>query len=435
MKTRIVAALLALLALALAGLLVGCGGELPNNAVAKVGDTVITQKQFEAKVADLETQYGDFVPDKEADPEGYKSFQKDVLEYMVTYELVRQKADALGVAVTDEDVQAEIDSIINDSFNGDRAAFEQALSEENLTLEKFKEGYKESLLLQRAYEAVTKNVTTVPDEEIAAYYELNKDYYFADETRTARHILIAPVAGRVDGTTTTTLAPTTTSAPSDTSPDSSSTTSTTAKPTEADWAAALATAQKVRAELVAGGDWTELAKKYSDDPGSKNLGGDLGTVSKGETVPEFDEALFSLAKDEISQPIKTTYGYHILQVTGINPAKQYSLEEVKEDIINILLNEKKSKTWTEWVQKTKSEIGVVYAEGWESTTTTTEASPTTTEPGEGPITTEPAASTTSGSAGSTSTTAPVSTSATGTPSSTGLQTTTTTGVPTSTTGG
>jgi len=411
-KKRMVAVLLALVIMATTGLAVGCGGGLPGDAVAKVGDTVITQKQLDAKVAEFEKQYAGFVPDKETDPEGYKSFQLDVLEYMVTYELARQKAKSLDVSVTDEDVQTEIDAIINDSFNGDQAAFEEELAQQNLTLEEFKRSYKESLLLQRTYETVTKNVTTVSDDEIAAYYEENKDYYFVDETRTARHILIAPVAGRVDGTTTTTAtaSTTTTSAQGgDTGTSTASaTTSTTAKPTEADWAAALETAQKVRAELVAGGDWTELAKKYSDDPGSKNLGGDLGTMSKGETVPEFDQALFSLPKDEISQPIKTSYGYHIIQVTGINEAKQYSLEEVKEDITNVLLNEKKSKAWLEWVKKTKEEIGVVYAEGWQPTTTTT-ASTATTEPASTTESTEPATTTSATAVSTTVTTATTST--------------------------
>ncbi len=376
MAKRVVAVILMLLLAATVGLAVGCGGELSDDTVAKVGDTVITQEQLDEKVADFERQYPGYVPNKDTDPEGYKSFQQDVLDYMVTYEVARQKAESVGVTVTDEDVQAEIDTILSDSFGGDQAAFDAALAEQGMTMDQLKKGYKESLLLQKTYEAVTKDVTTVPEEEIAAYYEANKDYYFVDETRTARHILIAPVVGRTDGTTSTTASTTTTTAATGTddsgtsSTATSAATTTTAAPTQADWTAALETAQKVRADLIAGADWTEEAATYSDDPGSKNKGGDLGTVSKGETVPEFDQALFSLAKDEISQPIKTSYGYHVLQVTGINEAKQYTLEEVREDIVNILLDEKKSKAWSDWLDKAKAEIGVIYAADWQTTTTT-----------------------------------------------------------------
>ena len=206
--------------------------------------------------------------------------------------------------------------------------------------------------------------TTVPDADIAAYYEENKADYFVDETRTARHILISPAAKDDAGDTTTST--------------DASTTTTTAAPTEADWSAALAEAEKVRQELVGGGDWTEVAAEYSDDTGTKESGGDLGTVSKGQMVPEFEESVFSLAKDEISQPIKTTYGYHIIQVTGITEAKQYTLDEVKEDISSILVSDKQGEVWREWLAQTKTELQVVYKEGMEPTTTTTAAATDTT---------------------------------------------------------
>ena len=89
------------------------------------------------------------------------------------------------------------------------------------------------MLLQKAYEEVTKDVTTVPDADIAAYYEENKADYFVDETRTARHILISPSAEEDSSTTSTTAA--------------GDTTTTTAAPTEADWEAALSRGREGRA--------------------------------------------------------------------------------------------------------------------------------------------------------------------------------------------
>ena len=134
--------------------------------------------------------------------------------------------------------------------------------------------------------------------------------------------------------------------------------------------------QEVRAKLEAGGDWTKLAAEYSDDPSTPDTGGDLGDVSKGTMVQEFEDSVFSLKLDEISQPVKTTYGYHVIQVTAINAAKQYPLEEVKDDITSNLLMTKKSDAWTKWVDDTKAEIGVVYQKGMEPTTTTTGSSTT-----------------------------------------------------------
>jgi foldase protein PrsA len=359
---------------AVSGLIASCGGDLPKDAMAQVGGKFITEKEFNTRLADFEAQYAGQIPDKATDPEGYKAFQQQVLDYMVTYEMVAQKSSSLGISVSDAEVQKEIESIKTNSFGGDQAKFDEALKAQGVTLEQLTQSYKESMLLQKAYDQVTKDVTSVPDADISKYYEEHKSDYYSDETRTARHILISPTADRPTTTTTSTTA---TSSSDASTTSSSESTTTTAPATDAEWAAALAKAQEVRAKLVAGGDWTELAKEYSNDPGSKDSGGDLGTVYKGEMVPEFEESVFSLKKDEISQPVKTTYGYHIIQVTGITEAKQATLDEVKSDISSILVNQAKAKAWEEWIAKTKAELKVVYRSGMELTTTTTGATTTT----------------------------------------------------------
>jgi len=218
--------------------------------------------------------------------EDWQAFKLDVLDYLITYEMAVQKAEDYGVSVTDEDVQEEIDLIITTYYDGDEAAFTEELTAADMTVEDLKASYKESMFMQKVYEQVTKDVTDVPDEEIASYYEENKDGYFVDETRVTRHILIAPGSNQDDTTTTTAAGETTT----------------TTELTDADWDDALALAKEVRTKLVAGGDWTELAAEYSDDTGSADNGGELGAVGKGRMVPEFEEAVFSLEKDEISEP-------------------------------------------------------------------------------------------------------------------------------------
>ncbi|MFH1833770.1 MAG: peptidylprolyl isomerase [bacterium] len=381
-KRAVIPARILILALLLAGavgIVAGCGGGgLPDDAVAKVGETYITQEQFDKRAADFEVQYAGQIPDEETDPEAYEEFRRDVLDYMVTHELAVQKAPSFDVAVTDAEVQTEIDNILAQSFGGDQAQFDAALAAQNMTVDVLKLNYKESMLLQKVYEAVTNDLTTVPDAELAAFYEEHKSQYFTDETRIARHILISPRTEN-DGSTTSTTA--------------GSSTTTTAAPTEADWAAALATAERVRADLVGGADWTAEAELYSDDTGTKASGGDLGTVSKGEMVAEFEQSVFSLATDEISRPIRTTYGYHVIQVTGITPAKQFTLDEVKEDISSTLVNQKKGELWLEWVEKTKAEVCVEYKAGLEPTTTTT-APATTTSAGQTITTAAPSTTTT-----------------------------------------
>ncbi|CAM4084277.1 peptidylprolyl isomerase [Bacillus manliponensis] len=90
------------------------------------------------------------------------------------------------------------------------------------------------------------------------------------------------------------------------------------------------TAKNIKAELDQGKSFEELAKEKSEDPGSAENGGDLGYFGPGKMVPEFEEAAYGLKKDEISEPVKTQHGYHIIKVTDIKEAKPY--EEVKDEL-------------------------------------------------------------------------------------------------------
>jgi parvulin-like peptidyl-prolyl isomerase len=337
----------------------GSGGGLPANISARVGGTDITQDQFNAELAVFKGIFAGQYPDAESNPSGYKSFEIYVLNTLVTYEMVTQKANSLNISVTDQEVQNSVDQIKQNSFGGDQAKMDAAFKQSGLTLDQLKTYYRQLLLIQKAYTEVTKNTAGPTDAEISAYYDAHKSSFYQQETRVVRHILIAPAGLNA-------------------SSSGSSTTSTTA-PDAAAWDAALMTAQKVREDLLAGADWKTEAAQYSDDTATKNNGGDLGTVSKGQMVAEFDQAVFSLALNEISQPIKTVYGYHIIQVTAINAAKQLSLDEAKSQIQSTLLTQNQKADFQTWLDQTKAELHVVYAQGMEPTTTTTTSVPAASE--------------------------------------------------------
>jgi foldase protein PrsA len=341
-----------------AALLMGCGGGgLPSNGVGKVGSVVITQAQLDEQVKQIQAAYAGQVPTKESDPTAFKTFEAQVVDYLVTIEVAKQKAPGLKVTVTDQDIQAQIDQI-KTQFAGDETKFQDALKQQNLTLDALKKNLGIELLTQKVMDTVTKSVS-VPDAALQTYYDQNRASFKVDETRTIRHILFAPKAA---GSTTTTTA--------------AGATTTTTQPTQAELDAALALAQKVRQELVNGGDFAALAKQYSDDPGSKPQGGDLGEQTKGAMVPEFDAVAWSLKLNEFSQPVKTQYGYHLIQVTAITPAKEQTFAEVKAQIQTQLLDAKKGEVWAAWLVATKKELKVVYKTGMEppvSTTTTASA--------------------------------------------------------------
>ncbi len=97
-------------------------------------------------------------------------------------------------------------------------------------------------------------------------------------------------------------------------------------------AAAKAKAEMILKQLQAGGSWTELAKKYSDDPGSKDQGGELGFAQRGKMVPEFDKAIFTQKVGEIDI-VRSSFGYHIVQVEERDAAHTKTLAEVRDDIV------------------------------------------------------------------------------------------------------
>ncbi len=156
----------------------------------------------------------------------------------------------------------------------------------------------DQLIAGLLYQQLTKNAKPSP-ADLQAYYDAHKNEW---ETVTARHILIrfkgSPV-GLKDGQKDLT--------------DEE----------------ALAKAKDLRAKIVAGGDFAALAKAESDDVGSGANGGALGEFTRGRMVPPFDEAAFTLKVDEVSEPVKTQFGYHIIQVTKHDTRK---MDDVKNEI-------------------------------------------------------------------------------------------------------
>ncbi len=156
--------------------------------------------------------------------------------------------------------------------------------------------------------------TTVSDADVQAYYKANEKSYTTEEQRRASHILIG--AGK----------------------DSS----------DADKAKAKAKAADILAQLrKKPEDFARLAKENSDDPGSKEKGGDLDFFGKGMMVPQFEESAFKLKQGEISELVQSDYGFHIITVTAIRPAGVKTLDEVKAQIAADIKKQKAAKAYTE----------------------------------------------------------------------------------------
>ncbi|MGA9641236.1 MAG: peptidylprolyl isomerase [Terriglobales bacterium] len=145
--------------------------------------------------------------------------------------------------------------------------------------------------------------TNVSDQDLLAYYDQHRDEYRVPEQVKVRHILIKTPLPTPGG-----------------------------KEDEKAVADARAKADDVLKQLKAGGDFAKLAEKYSEDPGTAKKGGELDWIGRGRTVPEFEKAAFSLPKGQISDLVKSSYGYHIIQVLDKQEAHVKSFAEVKSEI-------------------------------------------------------------------------------------------------------
>jgi len=112
----------------------------------------------------------------------------------------------------------------------------------------------------------------------------------------------------------------------------------------------LETANEVKQKLVNGGDFAQLAKEYSIDNGTKENGGDLGFFGSGKMAIEFEKAAFALKVGEISDPVKTEYGYHIIKLVDKKDAQEANYEVSKAEIKDALFEKKVGDEYDNWMQ-------------------------------------------------------------------------------------
>jgi parvulin-like peptidyl-prolyl isomerase len=248
------------------------------------------------------------------------------MQYLVQQSELEQKAKDLGVTITDQDVAKRLTQIKKQYFGNNQKKYEAQLKSQGLTEQQIKQDLRAQILSEKLYQKVTGDVK-VTDADIQKYYNQHKSDYSVASSRDVRHILVNNKK----------------------------------------------LAQQLETKLKAGASFAVLAKKYSKDPGSAANGGKL-TVSKGQTVPEFDKEAFALKTNEVSPPIHTQYGWHIIQaLSAVKAAKQTPLKDVQASIKSQLLQTKKTDAMNKWVDGVKSEYKskIHYQAGYAPTVTDT----------------------------------------------------------------
>jgi parvulin-like peptidyl-prolyl isomerase len=330
----------ALAALVLAVGLAACGGDedqgVPADAIAVVGDTEVPKADFDELMARAEKSYETNKRDfpKVGTPE-YQDLKGRAVAFLVQRYRFQAEAAELDVTVSEDEVDERIEKIKKDNFKGSDEDFTAALAREGLTLDDAREEIEAQVLQEKLFEKATESVE-VSDEDVEAYYEKNKAQFTQPASRDVRHILVKTKAKADD----------------------------------------------LHAQLEDGANFAQLAKKNSTDTGSAKVGGKI-PVQKGSTLPAFDKAAFSLDVNEYSQPIKTSFGWHIVMpITETKEPEEQSLDDLRESIRQQLAEEKKNKSVESFVQALEKKYPVEYAAGYEPPDTTIPTESTGSAPAE-----------------------------------------------------
>jgi foldase protein PrsA len=334
------ASIKSLLSVAVVGLgaavIAGCGGDdVPSDAVAQVGDTTISQDEFDkwlrtavsgqAQGADVvvpdppefkkcvagkkkaplpkgQERPSDAALKKQCEQE-YDTLKREVMLFLIQAEWVVQEAEERGVEVTDASVEKSLEDQKKQAFPTEKA-YQEFIKSSGMTEEDILFRVKINELQQKLTQKVTEDATKVSDADIEEYYEKNKRRFAQPERRDLRVVL----------------------------------TKTEAK------------AKQARAALGNGDSWKQVVNQYSIDEASKAQAGLLPAVAKGQQDKALDDAVFQAKKGELEGPVKTQFGWYVFEVEKVTPASQQSLEQSKDTIKNLLRSERQQKALDEFVK-------------------------------------------------------------------------------------
>lgn len=222
-----------------------------------------------------------------------------VVDMLVQKEILKQKLAAKNITVSDADVMAQIEEIAK-ANNQTLDEVKTEIAQYGMTMDDLKSQIRPQVEMKKLAEASMNDPKMV--EEAKKFYDDNPSYFQVPEEVNASHVLIKVEPNATDE----------------------------------EKAAAKAKAEEVLKKAKAGDDFAALAKEYSDDPGSKDNGGEY-TFGRGKMVKPFEDAAFALEPGQVSDLVETQFGYHIIKLNKKTEASVTPFDEAKEKIISYLL--------------------------------------------------------------------------------------------------
>jgi len=367
-------------------------GETSTDTLARIGDESVTVQDVRQQLNQIEQRNPNMRPLESL-------YAQQILKQLVFQKEIEYEAKRLGITVSDQERADRIRQYVPTAFNNGSFVGMDRYSAEvqarfQMTVPAFEELIRQSLLEEKFRKLVTDGISVGPAElqdefryknekvkldyalikpedleskispdeaEIRAAYEKNKSKYQVPERRVVRYALVdvnqirqnlqisddmlkvqyqaniqqyqVPNRVHVEHILFMTVGK-----------------------TDAEVDEIKKRAEDVLTQVKKGGKFEDLAKKYSEDPGSKDKGGDLGWITQGQTVPEFEKTAFSLGSGQVSDLVKTQYGFHIIKVLEKETAHTKPFEEVKDSLRAPLLLSQADKLASDTADQLSSEI-------------------------------------------------------------------------------
>lgn len=290
--------------------------QLPE-VVARVNGEDVKKTELDMAVKTLEDRARNAVP-----PEQRDAVYRQVLDRIIGFHLLVQEARRRKVVAPPWEVDAQIEQIKKQFPSED--AFKQMLQTRGVTLERLRADTAQTIAVNQMLQGELEPTVKITEAETRTFFEQNKPRFRQEDSVRASHILIR-VEEQADVATK---------------------------------AKARAQADDLLKQLNKGASFAELAKKYSQDPGSAPNGGDLAFFSRGQMVPAFDQAAFALKPGQTSGVVETPFGFHIIRVNETKPGRDLGYDEVKAQIEDYLKQQIRDRKSQEFVDQLKAKANV-----------------------------------------------------------------------------
>ncbi len=266
--------------------------------MTRVNGHPIPQAAVEFELGRLIRFYAQHMPEDQVRQQ-MDALRERARQQAIGAKLLFDEADRLDLEVTDGEVEQSVAELVAQA--GGEAKFQQLLAQQGVNKVEFAERIRRGRRVDKLVEQVTAGISDPTEADLRAHFEAHRDEYTQGEQAQAQHILVKPA---------------------DDAPGSRD--------------KALERLQTLRRQIADGADFGEVAAAHSECPSGRQAGGSLGWFGRGAMVPAFDQAVFSLAVDALSEPVETSFGFHLIKKTGRRDAEPAEYEQVREQIRDFL---------------------------------------------------------------------------------------------------